>query len=61
MVIAYDRATSKDLTRRSVYETRGMLFVETGTVDDDPIDLDDDEAFDEGALIRQRRRQESGE
>jgi hypothetical protein len=30
MVIAYDRATSKDLTRRSVYETRGMLFVETG-------------------------------
>lgn len=60
LVIAYDRATSADLTRRSVYETRGMLFLENSTADDDPIDLDDDE-YDEGALIRQRRRQESEE
>lgn len=64
LVIAYDRATAADLTRRSVYETRGMLFLdeEAGRDAAEPIDLDDDDQpFNEGALIRKRRRQERGE
>lgn len=62
MVIAYDRATAADLTRRSVYETRGLLSLEDGDADDEPIELDDDEFdVDEGAMIRERRRREQGE